>query len=89
MAKFFNKKGNRRGYENPYTTNYDCFHIRDFKEGDSVLVYNKGEKIRGVVTKIDPQRWHVHYKTSTSDDNYTHLNYILMLSDFSRGWINS
>ena len=89
MFKHINKKGGKRYRENPYKTNYDCFHIGDFKSGDSIIVYDNGDRVRGVVTKIHSQKWEIEYKTFSKEENITSMNNILLLKEYAKDWIQA
>ena len=89
MSRFDKRNKRGRWVENPYETNYDCFHIRDFKTGDSILVYEDGERIRGVVTDVSFEKRSVKYKSSYSDSNTTTINKILLLKEHTKGWLKT
>ena len=89
MARYVNKKSGNRYRENPYKTNYDCFHIKDFRPGDSITVYDNGARVRGVVTKIDSQKWEIEYRTFSKEENITSMSSILFLKEYVKDWIQA
>ena len=74
--------------ENPYERNYDCFNIRDFKKGDSIMVYNNGDRQRGVVIESVYETREVVYKTSDGETIKTSMNSILFLKEHDSNWLN-
>ena len=75
--------------ENPYKRNYDCFNIRDFREGDSIVVYEDDNRIRGVVVQTSFETREVVYKTANNETKSVSMNHILYLKEYDKDWLNS
>ncbi len=66
-----------------------CFHIKDFRKGDSIRVKTKrGQKfVRGVVTSVDLDNNVISFKTAESERNETTLDYIVSLEEYKRNFL--
>jgi hypothetical protein len=79
-------KEEQKGY--PFDQ-YRCFHIKDFKKGDSIRVREeRGERpVRGIVQSIDLDNFLILYKTAESEECQTVIENIVSLEDFRRNWL--
>lgn len=69
---------------------YDrCFHIKDFRKGDSIRVRTKASRkfVRGVVTSVDLDNNVISFKTAECDRNETTIDYIVSLEDYERNFL--
>ena len=84
LEKIMTKK--TKGY--PFDQ-YRCFHIKDFKRGDSIRVKEKGhpKHIRGIVLSIDLDDNHIIYKTADLELNRTVIENIVSLEDYKPNWL--
>jgi hypothetical protein len=66
-----------------------CFHIKDFRKGDSIRVKEKRDQkpTRGVVTSIDLDNNVISYKTADFDKNQTTINYIVSLEEYKQNFL--
>ena len=79
-------KEEQKGY--PFDQ-YRCFHIKDFRKGDSIRVREeRGAKpVRGIVHSIDLDNFLILYKTAKSEENQTVIENIVSLEDFVPNWL--
>jgi small nuclear ribonucleoprotein (snRNP)-like protein len=69
---------------------YDrCFHIKDFRKGDSIRVKTKRDQkfVRGVVTSVDLDNNVISFKTAESERNETTIDYIVSLEEYKRNFL--
>jgi hypothetical protein len=66
---------------------FNCFHISDFQVGDCIIVNTSEGKIRGLVNNVSRKNYRISYKT-VSGHSDCHINDIVFLSEFERGWLN-
>lgn len=73
-------------YRMPFDSD-QCFFIQDFVPGDSILLWRKGTRKKGVVQKIDSGNMEVIYRTENSQNNRVKLDDIIFLKPFDRDWL--
>ena len=71
---------------------YRCFHIKDFRRGDSIRVVLSRVKgivkhTRGIVLSIDLDDNHIIYKTAEFEVNRTVIENIVSLEDHKPNWL--
>jgi len=71
----------------PKSDYYDCFHIRDFRKHDSIIVLMSGNRrVRGVVVSVDDESNLITF--SSSEGEYVaDINAIIFLDDYRREWL--
>jgi hypothetical protein len=78
---------------NNFSYGYDefqCFHIADFQQGDSIIFLNEsGEKERGVVTKSSHKDLAIAFQRSGGHMGSCHINDVVLLSEGVRGWLST
>ena len=75
--------GNNFGYDE-----YFCFHVNDFKVGDSIeFLSSPGERTRGAVTKINKKSLTVSFLLREGVESSCNINDITYLSEKQRGWL--
>jgi hypothetical protein len=75
--------GNNFGYDE-----YFCFHINDFKIGDSIeFLSSPGRRTRGVVTKVNKKNLGVFFLVKDGAESSCHINDVTYLSEKQRGWL--
>lgn len=69
------------------TDEFNCFHIRDFKENDSLILSLKGgERVKAVVSSVDLSSNLLTVKTA-SGELTTDIESVVFLDDYKRGWL--
>ncbi len=75
--------GNNFGYDE-----YFCFHINDFKVGDSIeFLSAPGRRTRGAVTKVSKKNLVISFLSREGTESSCHINDITYLSEKQRGWL--
>jgi hypothetical protein len=75
--------------KSPYEMNFFCFDIKDFKNMDSITVYDPEtkEKVKGVVTGTDTMSREITFNTLHSNGVKTNINNVLFLKEYDREWL--
>lgn len=74
---------------NRYNRNYDefrCFHIRDFRPGDAIMV--AGRK-RGIVVEVNYVAKEVSYKDMSGEVSWANLDDFIFLDYPTPGWLDT
>lgn len=66
---------------------YGCFHIKDFQEGDNVLVKCKKDRVRGIVEGTNFRRGLIVYRDINDKINSANINDIILLQKPEPGWM--
>lgn len=71
----------------PRSDYHDCFHIRDFRKHDSIIVMMSGNRrVRGVVVSVDDASNLITFN-SKEGEYVTDINAIVFLDDYRREWL--
>lgn len=66
-----------------------CFHISDFRSGDSLIVsVNRKNRVRGRVESVDERQKLILYRTAEDKLCRAELNDIVYLDDHKRNWLD-
>ena len=67
---------------------FNCFHIRDFEDGDCLRVRTgSGELVRGIVSLVDFECNTVRYRTATGDSALAIIDEIVSLEEYVPNWL--
>jgi hypothetical protein len=78
------KKSFKRSWDS-----FFCFHISDFRSGDSLIVsVNRHNRVRGRVDSVDERQKLILYRTAENELRSAELNDIVYLDDYKRNWLD-
>lgn len=88
-SRDFKKNSKNYKQKSPYEMNFFCFDIKDFKNMDSITVYDPStkEKLKGVVTGTDTMSREITFNTLHSNGLKTSINNVLFLKEYDRNWL--
>jgi hypothetical protein len=68
---------------------FNCFHIRDFEDGDCIRIRVKdGTLVRGIVRFTDVESNLIRYKTATDNECVATINEIVSLEEYRPNWLS-